>query len=377
MSRESLQTTGYPLTSEDIENYINMQEGSLTPQIITLHANQHPIELITFFSTLESSRPLRKQLLINYQDHWFGLDIESTANDQPFSIVMLDAANTLNKIACFMLVLNQICTAQSLIFDLFHLASENPLQKNSSDCSLFALEHLGFAARKENLHSQLQALRNIEDQEHLLAFASQSIMEKTNFPGHIKRQLIEELGKINWIDYSKLERNPEEWRDFFINTQSNKTPGFLSDTLKNWRIEKRSPDGRWKIHNIRINYCARHIKDKLSGKEPSSERDVILDMICSSHQLPREKIEQVFKIAIDNKLYKQIGQLVKLGAISETMARNEVHHIADTLTRQVMTRLLDQISAPPFISRQLHTPTSLPIETAMQPIQTAAEIARP
>lgn len=362
----------YPFTTQEIRNYIQMQ--AFKPLLITITSNNH-MELLSLLASFKHhAKPMRKQVLINYQDHWFGLDVQCNTDDAPFSIIMLDAANAINNISGFTHLLNQMCAPHELAitFDLIHIASEHPLQKNSRDCSIFTWEHLRFAAQKENLHAQLHALKNSEDNQRHLAFSQRFIercLTEKRMPIDTINIYKAALNTISWLDYSKLESNPEEWQDFFINTQSLLTrPAFLNETIKKWTIEKLSPDNKWTPHNIRIQYCGHLIKSTLESKQPLSENEFIIDMIRKSHPLSQNNINQVLRNAVNKGLIKQVTQLLELSDVDVNQISptgNTALKLANSLqcpiTKEAMRSLLLARGAVDgnYISSQLHTTSAI------------------
>ena len=341
----------YPLTLHDIKTYIQLQD--FKPFVFVVTPTQEPRTLIVFFSALSiAPTPIRKQCLINYQDHWLGLDIERKIEGAPLSIIILDAANTLHKIACCISIINQICLTYDIEYNITHIASEHPLQRNSSDCSIFSWEHLRFAAQKEHFHSLLIALRNSEDNARHFTFAESRVRSffKDSTPMRNIDRLIDSLQAVHWIDYSRLEENPEEWQEFFVNTQAVIKPTFLNEKIEEWLIEKLSSDKeKWTTHNVRILYCGHLIKASIERTQQLLPADFIINEICKSHQKSRSELGLVLRLAVSNGCVRQVKRLLEVTSIdvinevplpSQLTALDQAEKLSDPVVKEKIKTLL-------------------------------------
>ncbi len=241
-------------------------------------------------------------------------------NLQQYTDLTLDAANQFHKLAATVFLFSQIFNYLALSSELLYFVSEEALQRNGRDCVTFAWEDLCWATQKGDLHSKLAVLKNSEDDVKHLQRAKQLVAKylckQQGALTAIDYQMLDALSLLHWVDYSKLEKNPEEWQMFFMNTQAVRRPDFLQEPIAKWLIERPSLDKKiWVIHNIRISYCEHLIRAALHHAQPLQENEFIVTEICKTHQLPVEKLGAVLRNAVSKSLVSQVKRLLDLSAV--------------------------------------------------------------
>lgn len=306
------------ITFEQMSRLVHSTERNLPCDVVRVRPGQHPTELLDALSSAQNPTCLRKQLLVDYQDHWIVLDIQRK-EDGRFSLVSLDAANDALKIASFTYLLFQITTFIELNVDLMHISSlDAPLQRDKNSCPIFAWELLQWASEYSTLHAVLQTkiLPREKSQGHIDVFL-ESIKTLGTVPTQTIPHLLNSLKKIQWLDYTSLEEI-DSMSGFFINTHTlNHIPPCVAEKIDKWLIEKpHAHTSKYVVHNIRSSYCYHQIKVRLGESEESlSEHDFILREICALHSEDTNVLGKVLRKAIADGLRYQVSSLLQITEI--------------------------------------------------------------
>lgn len=342
-------------------------------KLFKLAPNEEPKAYIDYLLKSKEKNAFRDQCLIDYQDHWFGLDIQKTTPNGALEIVILDAANALNKLAGFLSLTDNITRAFQINYSFTHIASiDKPLQKDSNTCSIFSLEHVKWAAQIENLHQRLSSLVCPVDKEKHVIFSSAFIREK--FP-HLPKSQLDTMSKllanVHWLDYERLIACGEEWQQGFFNHDQrihSETP------FSKWIIEASSK--RDVVHNIRIHYSEYCMNATLHDLPCMPEDEYIINYICNLYKRTPREIGVVLRQAVASGCILHVKNLLALAEVnvnevplSGQTALDRAYSIKDQAIRKEMSDLLLEykaVSASAF-STSLFTPPSAGRETTIAP----------
>jgi hypothetical protein len=315
----------YPFSYEEMQRLVDATPHQLELSVHAIAPKVSPNIAVSYFLGLHQA-PIgtRTQCLFAYQDHWFGLDI--ARSDDGLSIIMLDAANVAKNLVGFASLLKQIREHSKATFQFkisyFAMGLTDKVQKNHYDCSIFAWEHLRWAAQKTDFHQELNSLGHLSDvksRECLDSVVTRARdflynSEVKNSEAVLRQTedaMRTELPNINWIDCEQLKAKPEQWQGFFINSQS--PLEFLEITLTKWlQPVHRQKDGKevTPIHNIKINYCGHVMRSTLDGKEPLIEDGFITQHICDFHNATINELGKVLRNAVAKILSSQVEFLL-------------------------------------------------------------------
>lgn len=300
-----------------------------------------------------SRAPVRSRCLVSFQDHWLALDLEKRTPREPLSIVVLDAANNIHKIGCFVLALDSLLQ-EICAYELFHFCSTTALQRDGRRCLIFAIEQSDWGHQNPNLHSEVKAianhedsLRNCKDYQDIII---QLLRARSN-PQHIIDKVISDLkqGHIFLINYDRIVDNISNWETFFLISQSEDIPASLRSSIEPWIIKRGE-----KRHNLRIEYREHLFLAVIEGQasltaeafitneiEAESKRQA--EQAISTNKLP---LGVYLQLVIKQKKIHIIKALLQMNQIdlneifSGKTAFERVHELADCDEKNEIFNLL-------------------------------------
>jgi hypothetical protein len=260
----------------------------------------------------------RKFCLVSYQGHWMALDIHKKDATSTLSIVCLDAANNIHRVAGLLHLLEKMGMTPTS-FQFLHLCSQTPLQRDSNTCAAFAIELLRFSSLNPNFHDDLVVLTSKHESRRELVKYMGAIRLLRN--GEASLGLLDSYTKKNLllINYDKLiESDIEKWAGFFLNSQALVRHPRIDDLVEKWLIERRSPSGgEYVMHNLRIDYQSHLIRAEINHLTPKTEDEFILEAICKIHGEVFEsaKLGLVLRKAIVDGLLSHVKALLNFSAV--------------------------------------------------------------